>query len=167
MPGCSGWCSWPAPSRHATALAYPRSRQDLGLYRISAVRAARPAQSSRGPGLARRSTAASCRTTSCSASWTRLSDGAGPASHRTGRASGRAGEQTPPVIHVLPLVSGVSPQLTGEADFWHPTRSAGNQSVADSPALANWPAGKALDWPAGNDAAPCGPGSRSRSELRT
>jgi hypothetical protein len=96
-----------------------------GKSRISAVRAARPAQPGWGRGLARRSTATSCRSTSSSASLDaveRLSRTSQPPNRTSIRQSRRKDTAD---HHVLPLVSGISPQLTGEADFWHPTACAG------------------------------------------
>jgi hypothetical protein len=75
--------------------------------------------------LARRSTATSCRSTSSSASLDaveRLSRTSQPPNRTSIRQSRRKDTAD---HHVLPLVSGISPQLTGEADFWHPTACAG------------------------------------------
>ena len=53
--------------------------------RMSAVRTARSAQSSRGRELARRSTATSCRSTSSWRPCRRMAGRAGPASRKAGR----------------------------------------------------------------------------------
>jgi hypothetical protein len=78
--------------------------------RISAARTARSAQSSRGWGLVRRSTATSCRSTSSSAFFPSASGRPGQASHRAGRRSDRAGEGTRLIImphgHASPAAPG-------------------------------------------------------------
>ena len=52
--------------------------------------------------------------------WRRTCGRAGPASRRAGRRSGRAGGATRLII--MPYAGRSSLQLTGQADFWHPTR---------------------------------------------
>jgi hypothetical protein len=73
-------------------------RSFAGRSRMSAARIARPAQSSRGRGLARRSTAPRAAARATRRLWRAMNGRAGPASRRAGRRRGKAGAGTRMII---------------------------------------------------------------------
>ncbi len=111
-------------------------RRLLGKSRISAVKTTGRPSSARagdGCGAARRPRAAAPE---APRSWRPLSDRAGQASRRTGPRSGRAGEGETADHHAPPVPLRSSPQLAGQADFWHPaTSSAHRESSRHTEAL--------------------------------
>ncbi len=97
-------------------------RSAVGRSRMSAARTARSAQSYRGLGWVRRSTATSCRSTSTS-----MSVDAGERPRRTSqlqtRTKIRYGRCTDIVDHhAAGLAPAHRPRPQAQADFWHPTR---------------------------------------------
>ena len=109
------------------------ARSLLGRCRISAASTARSAQSSRGGGLVRRSTAISYRSTSSSAFVTPTNGRAGQASRRAERRSSRAGEETRLIIMPHGHASPVAPGHRNRPTFG--TRHA-LATTSDSRALA-------------------------------
>ena len=99
-------------------------RSLAGRSRISAARTARSAQSGRGRGLARRTGRPRAAARAAPRPWRLPTARAGPASRRAGRRRGRAGGG----IRMIMMPYGScwsSLQLTGHADFWHPTGPLG------------------------------------------
>jgi hypothetical protein len=95
-------------------------RSRAGRSRISAARTARSAQSSRGRGWVRRSTATSCRSTRSSA-FLEADDRPSRTSHPQTRTKMRSSRRKETDDHDAVQLTWLSPQFTGQADFWHPT----------------------------------------------
>jgi hypothetical protein len=85
------------------------------------ARTAGSAQSSRGRGWVRRSTATSCRTRVVRCPWRPTNDRAGQSSGRAERRSGRAGEGAWPTITSYGLTLMHHPSSQTQPDFRHPT----------------------------------------------
>jgi hypothetical protein len=96
------------------------ARSLAGRSRISVARTARSAQSSRGRGFARRRTATSCRSTSSSASL-EADDRPSRTSQPQTRTNMRQSRRRDTDGHDAVRLARPSSQVTGHADFWHPT----------------------------------------------